>query len=250
MREELLWRGYSRLLKERITKPKAKGLLQPKEGFRLVKGEKGSRFTGNHTILSFLVDEKDGVIRDSKFTVFGETALIGASDIIAELVLGKNYDQAKRVSRELIDTHVRDNPKANAFPDSVISHIDLALEAMQEALSLCHDIPLEEGYVMTPIDFSHLQVGEYPPWETFTEQEKVATLNEVIERDIQPYVKLDEGGVKLKELKSSLEVVIEYEGNCTSCYSSIGSTLSAIQQILRARVHPHIIVTPSVEAWS
>ncbi len=236
---------YSRLLKERILKTRAKGVLTPQEGLRLVKGEKGSYDSGNYVSLTLLVDETDGVISDAKFTVFGETSLIGAADILCELVLRKNYDQAKRVSKELIDTHVRDNPKNAAFPDETLANLDLVLEALHDALHLCEGIPLEEGYVVTPIDFSHLQVGEYPPWETFTDIERIALLSEVIERDIRPYVELDDGGVKVKELKSLIEVVIEYEGNCTTCYSSIGSTLSAIQQILRARVHPHLIVTPS-----
>ena len=246
---------YSRGLKERILKREREGLLPPPKGVSegdllLAQGEKGSYETGNYVLLSLLVEKKDGVIQDAKFQVFGETSLIGAADILCELVLRKNYDQAKRISKELIDTHVRDNPKKEAFPEETFPHIELALEALHEALHLCEGLPLEEGYIVTPIDFSHLQVGEYPPWETFTDPQRIALLSEVIERDIRPYVELDEGGVKVKELKSSLEVVIEYEGNCITCYSSIGSTLSAIQQILRARVHPHLIVTPSDDLFS
>ncbi len=42
------------------------------------------------------------------------------------------------------------------------------------------------------------------------------------------------------------EVLISYEGSCTTCHSSTGSTLSAIQQILKSRVHPTLFVTPQL----
>ena len=50
----------------------------------------------------------------------------------------------------------------------------------------------------------------------------------------------------LIDLKETGELIISYQGACTSCHASTGSTLSAIQKILRARVHPSLFVTPKL----
>lgn len=229
---------YSKKLKEKILKPLAAGTVKPQEGLRLVTGEEGSVEDGNYVKLWLLVDESDGKIADAKFQIFGETLLIGAAEILCELLLRKNYDQAKRITRDLIDTN-------GPFPERAYTYIDLALSALDEAIHGCEDIPLEEGYTATPVDLSALETGDYPDWNALSEKERIATIQLVIDTVIKPYIELDEGGVEIKELKH-LNLLIKYQGSCTTCYSATGSTLSAIQQILRAKVHPDIVVTPDL----
>lgn len=241
------WVSYSRKLLEKIKNPIAMGKIthyEDKE--RLVVGEEGKIEEGNFVRLYLLVDTTSGEITNAKFIAFGETALIGAAEILCELLIHKNYDQAGRITADLIDSNVRDHAKTPAFPEETFSHINLTLAALDEALENCQDIPLPKGYVATPVDLSDLGNGEYPDWNAFTKEEKLKLVGEVIANDIRPYVELDEGGVDVKELKDPHTIVIGYEGSCTSCYAATGSTLSAIQQILRAKVHPQIIVEPDL----
>jgi len=49
------------------------------------------------------------------------------------------------------------------------------------------------------------------------------------------------------KLREDREVIISYQGNCTSCYSAVGATLSYIQKVFRAQVHPDIVVIPDLE---
>ena len=76
-------------------------------------------------------------------------------------------------------------------------------------------------------------------------EEKTRILKEVMEKEVQPYVELDAGGVRVEGLQGDFEVQISYEGSCTSCPSSTGATLSSIQRILQARVHPSLVVVPT-----
>ncbi|MCP4265610.1 MAG: NifU family protein, partial [Candidatus Brocadiaceae bacterium] len=64
-----------------------------------------------------------------------------------------------------------------------------------------------------------------------------------IDKEIRPYIELDAGGIQIHELKD-FELFISYEGACTSCHAATGSTLSAIQNILKSRIHPDLFVTP------
>ena len=45
-------------------------------------------------------------------------------------------------------------------------------------------------------------------------------VEEVIASDIRPYVELDAGGVSVQSVVQSKEVIIVYQGACTTCYSS------------------------------
>lgn len=206
---------------------------------RYVQGREGN------LCLYWLVDESDGVIADAKFQVLGPIGLIAAAEIASELVLRKNYDQVSRISADLIDQHVRDRKDIPAFPKEYDPYLNQVLSAIDRAVQQCLDIPFAISYDITPIerDFGEIP-GGIPGWETFAQEEKLRVIEEVVDKEIRPYIELDAGGIKVIELKEGREVMISYEGACTTCHSSTGSTLSAIQQILKARVHPSLVVIP------
>ena len=185
-------------------------------------------------------------MQDSR--VFGQSALIGASEAACELLVGKNYDQAKRIGADLIDKHVRDRPDVPSFPKETFPHLNLVLEAVEDAAEKCLDLPLPNTYVAppAPIDVGEVVEGGYPGWTHFSLLQKLAVIEEVLDRDVRPYIALDAGGVKVLNLVNDREVMIAYQGSCTSCMSSVGATLSYIQQTLRNKVHPELIVIPDL----
>lgn len=241
------WLQYAPKLTAKILNPRSSGVIEETpEGMRLVTEEMGSHAEGAFIKLTILIDLDDGQIADAKYVAFGESALIGALEVMCELLLRKNYDQAKRISADLIDKHVQGKSKKASFPPEVYSQINFALGVLEAALEKCNDIALPEGYIATPVNLDDLEEGELPDWEALNEDERLSTIRAVIQNDIQPYVELDDGGVAVTEMKGDLNVLIKYSGTCTSCYAATGSTLSAIQAILRKRVHPELVVTPDI----
>jgi NifU-like protein len=194
------------------------------------------------------VDPEDGMIVDARFQVYGQSALIGAAEVACELVIGKNYDQARRISADLIDKQVRDRADEPAFPKETFPHLNLVLEAIDHAAETCMDIPLSTNYIAppAPADFGEVLEGGYPGWDTFSLKQKIQVIEETIARDIRPYIELDAGGVEVLDLLNDREVLIAYKGSCTSCFSATGTTLSYIQQILRNKVHPTLLVVPDL----
>ena len=190
----------------------------------------------------------DGMIIDAKFQVFGQSALIGAAEISCELCVGKNYDQAKRMTTDLIDKQVRDKADEPGFPKEATPHLSLLLIAHEKAALGCMDIPLSMGYVSAPApaDIGDVLEGGYPGWETLSTPQKISLIEEVIARDIRPYIELDAGGVQIMDLINGRELIIAYQGSCTSCFSATGTTLSYIQKVLKAKVHPDLIVIPDL----
>ena len=197
--------------------------------------------------LSLLVDESEGVIVDAKFHCWGESYLIGALDAACEILLRKNIHQARRIGADLIDRLLRDDPKVPAFPRSAASTLNLAIHLIEKATDLCSDIEIEAAPLASPVAAHAFESsGDYPPWEALDKAEKLALIEEVIAKEIRPFIELDAGGVTVLDLIDDKEVKISYQGACTSCYSATGATLDAISGILRARVNPHIVVVPEL----
>jgi NifU-like protein len=245
---------YPKKLIAKIENSKFAGSFKKDEALarqmRLVEGRFGYMEDGNMLILYWLVDETDGVIADVKFQAFGPSALIGAAECGCELLIRKNYDQAKRISCDLIDKQARDKPHEEAFPSTAVAFLNFVLEAIECAAEQCLDIPLAETYVAPPIDL-HLEGQEsYPGWIELSKSEKIAVIEAIIDREIRPYIELDAGGIQILDLLSDKEVLISYQGSCTTCYSATGATLNAIQQILRAKIDPEIVVTPDLSNLS
>ena len=245
------WSRYSRKLTAKIENPFNAGTFDAEESearkMRLVMGIEGEVTDGNCVQISWLVDKEDGTIVDAKFQVYGQSALIGAAEVACDLMVGKNYDQARRIGVDLIDKQVRDRSDEPAFPIETAPHLNLVLDAIDHAADQCSDLPLPVAYAAPP---APMQVGDvleggYPGWEEMEEVKKLAVIEQVLDDDIRPYIALDGGGVEVKTLKDN-ELVISYQGNCTSCFSAIGATLSYIQQTLQARVHPDLRVTPDI----
>ncbi len=237
------WELFSKKLREKIDRLRFVGFFTPElaheKAMRYVVGKEGN--------LSFywLVDESDGVVADAKFQAFGPVGLIAAAEVATELVLRKNYDQISRLTADLIDQHVRDKKEIPAFPKFCDSYLNQVLFAIDAAVQQCLDIPFTATYDVTPIenDFGEIP-GGIPGWEDFPHGQKVKIVEEVLDKEIRPYIELDAGGVTLVEFRENGEVLISYQGSCVTCHSSTGSTLTAIQRILRARVHPSLFVTP------
>ena len=253
--EPFPWAKYSRKLIKKIMNPRAMGIFTPEDaearGMKLAVGREGEIDEGNSVSLYWLVDPEDGVIVDAKFQAFGQSALIGASEVMCALLIGKNYDQAKRITTDLVDSQVRDRSNEPAFPPETSPHLNLVLGAVDQAAETCHEIPLPEAYVAPPVAGNiDLPQGEgYPGWADLSQQKKLAVIEQVVAADIRPYIELDAGGVEILNLVDDREVIIAYQGACTSCFSATGATLSYIQQVLRSKVNQDLVVVPDMESF-
>lgn len=243
------WSRFSRKLVDKIERLRFMGGFSLEEaqmrGMRLAVGEYVRKEIGICIRLYWLVDELDGVIADAKFHAIGPPSLLGAAEVACEFFMRKNYDQIRRIGAELLDKQVRDKKEQEAFPVEEYFSLNAILEAAEAASLQCMDIPLSDSYVPTPMQpaVGDGEARPYPNWEGLTLKQQVSVIEEVIATDIRPYIELDAGGIEIVSLTGK-DLVIAYKGNCTTCYSSIGSTLQAIQQILSAKIHPQIRVIP------
>ncbi|MEI8301591.1 MAG: NifU family protein, partial [Chlamydiota bacterium] len=245
------WALYSQKLQNHAKNPMHVGFFTTQDAInvRCVIGKEGSLDEGRLLKLYLLIEEGSGVILDVKFQAFGPPDLIALADALCEMLPKKNYLQASRMSVDLLDKRLRDTPSQESFPESADHNANFVFFALFEACRLCQDIIIADPYAKSPVAGETVSGGQSVHqnlWMVYTLDEKLTAIRDVIAADIEPYIALDEGGVEVTELKNDFEVIVEYTGSCTSCFSSIGATLNAIQQILRDKVHPQIIVTPDM----
>ncbi len=246
------WTRYSKKMGEKIEKPRAVGFFTEfhaqEKGLRLVVGKEGRVLEGNAVSLYWLVDEADGIIADAKFQVFGESALIAAAEGACELLIHKNYDQAKRITADLIDKQLRDRQEKAAFPPETGGLLNLVLDAIEKAAACCEDLPLPQNYLSpVPRHMENNEEGGYPNFLEFPRATKLSLIEEVLNKEVRPYIELDEGGIEVVDLVNDRELMISYKGNCTSCFSAIGATLSTIQHIVQTKIHPSLVVVPNMD---
>ncbi|MBV6343130.1 iron-sulfur cluster assembly scaffold protein, partial [Candidatus Magnetobacterium casensis] len=200
------WARYSKKLVAKIENPRCAGFFTKEEAeardMRMVEGHDGRLVDGNAVKLYWLVDKDDGIIVDAKFQVYGQSALIGAAEAACELLVGKNYDQARRVSADLIDKQVRDRSEVPAFPKETHPHLNLILQAIDVAADQCTDIPFADTYVSAPVpkDMGEVIPGGYPGWMELPLKKKIAVVEQVLDQDVRPYIALDAGGVSVLNL--------------------------------------------------
>ncbi|MCB1180745.1 MAG: NifU family protein [Chlamydiia bacterium] len=251
--EELLapfpWTLSSKKMRDKVLAPISVGRFTQEEGtareMHVASGSEGFLEEGNTVTFYLLVDPEDGMIVDARFQAFGHSALLAAAESVCLLIVGKNYDQAKRINADLVDKQLRDKPDIPAFPIDSMGHLNLVLQALDRACDECTHIPLPEKYE-TPIPIG--QGKGYPGWIDLSIGQKREVIEKIFDEEIRPYIELDAGGVELKEIKGDFEVVISYKGQCTSCFSAIGTTLSTIGQLLQIHVHPKLTVSPDLDS--
>lgn len=230
MEEKALALRYAGAFSEKEAKEKNMRLVEQKEG---------------DIHLFWLVDETDGVIADVKYQAFGPIALIAALEAISFLTIRKTYLQAARITADLLDKELRDKKEEEAFSFETHHFLNSILLTIDQMVECCQDLQIEESFSDTPIGFD-LEEVEIEGFFTFNKNKQLLIINEVIDKEIRPYIELDAGGVEVLDFKDNKEVLIAYSGSCTSCYAATGSTLNAIQKILQARISKEIIVTPKL----
>lgn len=248
---EIAWPLYSKKLQKRMQNRYHAGSIleeQPRlPEMRWVMGESSGRFIWCKIYI--IIDTTDGIIVDTKFQTFAPPIVIGLIETLCSLLMRKNYRQAMQIGEEFLQNHLRDSSSAPPFPSSEKIYLPIIFDSLRSALELCTDIELSKEDISSPIsttvESSEIHI-EFPHYSDFQKRSVIET---VIEKEVSPFIALDEGGIEVTSVAGS-SITIRYLGSCTSCPAATGSTLHAIESILRQKVHPTIQVIPDLEPLS
>ena len=244
------WEQYSKRVHRAINDPLSNGILSldaaSKKNARFVRSHVRSADSAQIVQMDWYVDLEEGIVLDAKYQLIGHSALIGILEYLIPLVIGKNYDQARRISADLIEQNLKDK-MGRTLPEECSSHINLILDLIDLLSAQCDDIPLSHTYVAPPVQSSVIDGNGYEGFKDLSLKQKIAVINQVLDEEVRGYIALDGGGVEVINLINDKEVLVAYQGACTSCFSATGATLSYIQQVIQAKVDPDLVVVPDLE---
>lgn len=220
-------------------------IVRAESDLRYVIGQEGDMEQGRFIRFYLLVHPEKGSIEKISYQVFGEPILIAICEAVCEVAITKNYVQASRVGADLIEKKLVDHQfVSDNYFQRLLNDV---LSALYMALQQCQDILLEDLFLQSPVqNTAFVESEHFKNWSTYSLADKLELIKKIILEDIEPYVALDQGGVEVKDFINDKEVIIGYKGSCTSCYSATGATLNAINQILKQKLHPDIVVVPDM----
>ncbi|MBX6680118.1 iron-sulfur cluster assembly scaffold protein [Chlamydia gallinacea] len=219
---------------------------------QLIIGHQGHRLMGNLVIFYWLVDKTNGKIVDAKFQYFGHPFLLVLAETTCNLVTGKTYAQAYDLSVNAIDKELRIHPDIPALPEHYTPLYHCIIDALDSAAQQCIDTAIEDGSpplndALRSHNFEDAHPYTQEAWEALSLEAKLQALRSLTEEKISPYIALDSGSVTIEHLEGNI-VTIAYAGNCSGCFSAIGSTLNSIGELLRAYVYSELQIKVNEES--
>ena len=132
-----IWEQYSKKVVERMNSPKFLGEFSEKDAkkknAKLVVADFGSEACGDAVRLYWLVKPESDKIINARFKSFGCGTAIASSDMMAELTIGKDVDEAMKITNLDVEKALRDEPNTPAFPPQKMHCSVMAYDVIIEA---------------------------------------------------------------------------------------------------------------------
>ena len=143
-----LWEQYSEKVSERMNEPRHLGEITEEEaaslGAALVVADWGAESCGDAIRIYWAVDSDTEIIRDARFKTFGCGTAIAASDIMAEMCIGRTVDEALKITNLDVEQALRDEVDKPAIPPQKMHCSVMAYDVIRKAASLYKGVDMSE----------------------------------------------------------------------------------------------------------
>jgi len=264
-RNYIMW-DYTKKVKEFFLHPKNAGEIENPDAV----GEVGSMICGDALKLTLKIDKETDRITDAKFKTFGCASAIASSSVLTELVKGKTVDEALTITNQDIAEYLGGLPKEKmhcsvmgqeALEAAITSYRGekTPVEKAERIICTCFDVSEEkirrvaiENHLTTVEEITnYTKAGGgcgscIPAIEAIlnprkmTNLQKIALIQNVIEKEIRPRLQADGGDLELIDVEGN-RVTVSLRGMCIECPMG-GVTIKGIEEKLRELVSEDILV--------
>ncbi|PIQ97259.1 MAG: iron-sulfur cluster assembly scaffold protein SufE [Nitrospinae bacterium CG11_big_fil_rev_8_21_14_0_20_56_8] len=241
---------YSQRFEETAQAPRNRGALgredAEEKGLALVEAK------AKDTKLYLLIDPDEDRIFAARFFAYGGKVSLALGDTLCTMIRGLTVQEACSLLGADVERQLRDDPETPALPDSkkdALGKLEDLLKFVKDdypaakALALAGRLINKEE--VKSASFQELSMAEQA-WLSLSEAEQIEQLNLVLNEKVRPALMNDGGNVQILSVKEGEKVTIQYQGACGSCGSSLGATLSFIEQALRKEVYGQLMVVPNM----
>jgi len=204
------------------------------------------------TKLYWLVELEEDRVYSARFFAYGGKPSIAIGDALCEMATGLTIPEACSLKGNDVERYLRDEEGTPSVPESKKGLFD----RIEELLKIVKDdFPGSKGLAIArqsakenPVNaksFEELTLIEQA-WLQLSEKEQIEQLDIALDEKVRPALMNDGGNVQVLSVTDGQKVLIQYQGACGSCGSSLGATLSFIEQSLRKEVYNQLVVTPNM----
>jgi NifU-like protein len=244
---------FSLKLEETASQPKHRGAYYPEDaaqkGLALVQAKHAD------SKLYWLVDPQEDRVYSARFFAYGGKLSIAIGETLCALVKGLTVPEACSLLGSDVEQALRDDADSPAVPESRLPAFDAvnkmlgiiqqeypAAKAVALASKTIKDKEGEDGSAIKVLSLME------QAWLGLTEAEQIQQVNIVLDEKVRPALRSDGGDALVKKIVDGRKIIIQYVGACGSCGSSVGATLSFIEQTLRNHIYNDLAVIPDTYA--
>ena len=114
--------GYSKKVMDHFMNPRNVGILENPDGY----GKVGNPVCGD--LMEIYIKVENDIITDIKFKTFGCGSAIATSSMVTEIAIGKNVDEAMKITRNDVANEL------DGLPPQKMHCSNLAADALQSAI--------------------------------------------------------------------------------------------------------------------
>ncbi len=206
--------------------------------------------------LYWLVNPEDDRVFSAKFFAYGGKVSVAIVETLCGMVKGLTLDEACSLMGSDVENQLRDTPDEPAVPESK----QAAFAAVEALLKIVRE-QYENSKAVAAATTAAKSVAEKdgPPkrstaeltmaeqaWLGLSEKEQMEQINLVLDDKVRPALMADGGNIEVLNVQNGEKVSVQYQGACGSCGSSLGATLSFIEQTLRREIYNELMVVPNM----
>jgi len=241
---------FSKKFDEAASNPKYRGAYD--KGDASGKGMTLVEAKFKDTKIYLLADRAEDRIYSAKFFAYGGKVSVAIGETLCTMIKGLTLNEACSLKGEDIEAYLRDNPEVPAAPESkkkAFANVEELLKVIQEAYPAAKAV----AEVSTSIDKKDVQAVSSAElsmaeqaWMNLNKEDQIIQINMVLDEKVRPALMADGGNVQVLDVVDGEKVMIQYQGACGSCGSSLGATLSFMEQALRKDIYNELIVVPNM----
>ena len=204
------------------------------------------------TKIYLLADRAEDRIYSAKFFAYGGKVSVAIGETLCTMIKGLTIDEACSLRGEDIEACLRDEPEVPAVPESkqkAFANIEELLKVVQQAYPAAKAVAEVSASIdknnVNAVSSSELSMAEQA-WMGLSKEDQITQINMVLDDKVRPALMSDGGNVQVLDVVDGEKVMIQYQGACGSCGSSLGATLSFMEQALRKEIHNELIVVPNM----
>ena len=200
----------------------------------------------------WLVDGIEDRIYSAKFFAYGGKVSLAIGETLCSMVKGLTVEEACSILGSDVEMRLRDDPEVPAVPEAkqkAFANVDELLKIVLKEYPSAKAVTEASASVnkedRKAASFSELSMAEQA-WLGLSKEDQIAQIDLVLDEKVRPALMSDGGNVQVLDVVDGEKVMVQYQGACGSCGSSLGATLSFMEQALRNDIYNELIVIPNM----